>query len=145
MVTTTLMHHASTGSRAEGAETDTQFQSLQRELDALASQLMILNDAKRATRKGKFDSRPQTPDLLDVDQGLTGSIGIDGDNTGLGDQILGLVNRNWSQSGFESFERIAEEEYSFGVVPLPQAPKVLPWCQDTIERIAKTLTPDQIE
>lgn len=106
---------------------------------------MILNDAKQATRKGEFDSRVQTSDFLDLDQGLTGSIGIDGDNTGLGDQTLGLVNRSWRQSGFKSFERIAEEEYSFGVVPEPQAPKVLSWCQDTIERIAKALTPDQIE
>lgn len=152
-----------------GEEVETQFQSLEQELDALESQLMVLNEAKQAMRKGSFDSRTRTFDLLDWDQGMTGSIGIYGDNTGLGYQIPWFLDYSLGQSELETIcayeqnfavalpvpnpfdlgsngvESIAAEWNDNGGVPVAQALKILDWCRKTIERIATTLTLDQIE
>ncbi|KAG8941253.1 hypothetical protein FRC04_004655 [Tulasnella sp. 424] len=154
-----LREHAIAGDPEE-AEVETQFQSLQRKLDALESQLMILNEAKKATRKGDFNSRPRTFDLLGRDQGLTGSIGsLYGNTTGARYRTPGLVDHDFSQRNFaiasqapnlldwrmHRVERVDAEGYNLGVVPVPQALKIHEWCQETIESIAPRLTPDQIK
>lgn len=121
---------------------------------------MILNEAKKATRKGDLNSRARTFDLLGRDQGLSGSIGsIYGNTTGARYRTPGLVDHDFSQRNFaiasqapdlldwrmNRVERVDAAGYSLGVVPVPQALKIHEWCQETIESIAPRLTPDQIK
>ncbi|KAG8941258.1 hypothetical protein FRC04_004660 [Tulasnella sp. 424] len=157
-----LQEHTPITDDPAGEEAETQFQSLQRKLDALEWQISILNKAKQAMLKGNFESRARTFNLLDWDQGMIGSI----DNTGSGYQIPRFLDYRWGHSELEAIsayewnfavtlqpfdvgsnqvESIAAGWHGDDVVPVSQTLKILDWCQKTIERIARTLTPDQIE